>query len=175
MSDVATQPARPQVRWPERFLPARTQVFVQNEIVIPAPPARVWAWLIRAELWPTWYPNSAHIHFLSHAGPDLRNRSRFRWRTFGIYITSKVLEFEPCERLAWEAQGIGIDAYHGWVLTEQTDGSTHVISEESQIGWLASLGKLLLPSRKKLEHQRWLEALSRQVQTGAPPDPEPHR
>ena len=157
---------QPQVTWPESYLPAHTHVFASNEIVIPAPPEHVWSWLLRAERWPSWYSNSADIHFLSHAGPTLRNRSRFRWRTFGAKITSKVLEFEPCRRIAWDAHGVGIEAYHGWILTPQKDGSTHVLTQETQKGWRARLGKLLMPNRMHQLHQMWLESLSRQAQLG---------
>ena len=156
------------VRWPERYLPAKSAVFVRNEIVIPQAPDIVWAWLLRAQSWPEWYTNSRDIHFLSHAGPDLRNRSRFRWRTFGSRITSKVLEFEPCTRLAWDAHGIGVDGYHAWVLTPLDDGSTHVLTEETQHGWLARLGKMLMPTRMFDMHQLWLEALSAKAQGGPP-------
>jgi uncharacterized protein YndB with AHSA1/START domain len=155
-------------RWPERYLPAKSAVFVRNEIVIAAPPDHIWPWLLRAELWPEWYANAADIHFLSHTGPDLRNRSRFRWRTFGVRITSKVLEFEPCTRLAWDAHGIGVEAYHAWTLTRLADGSTHVLTEETQNGWLARLGKRLMPNRMSAMHQAWLEALAAKAEAGPP-------
>ena len=157
-----------EIRWPERFLPTKSAVFVRNEIVIAAAPEYIWSWLLRAELWPQWYANADDIHFLSHAGPDLRDRSRFRWKTFGVKITSKVLEFEPCTRLAWDAHGIGVDAYHGWVLTPLEDGSTHVLTEETQNGWLARLGKKLMPNRMSAMHQAWLEALKLKAESGPP-------
>jgi uncharacterized protein YndB with AHSA1/START domain len=159
------------IRWPEKYLPANANVFAHNEIVIAAPPERVWAWLLRAQLWPEWYENSANVHFLSHTGPDLRDRSRFRWKTFGVRITSKVLEFEPERRLAWDAHGIGVDAYHAWVLTPVGDGSTQVVTEETQSGWLARLGAVLMPKRMQAKHQLWLEGLSEQAQSGMPPVP----
>jgi uncharacterized protein YndB with AHSA1/START domain len=161
---MTSSPIQNQIRWPKRYLPGSTVVFVHNEIVIPAPPSVVWRILLRAEDWPTWYPNSADIHFVSHTGPDLRDRSRFRWNTFGTRVTSKVLEFEPERRLAWNAHGIGVDAYHAWLLTPLEDGSTHVLTEETQNGWLARLGKLLMPRRMESKHQQWLEELSRQAQ-----------
>ena len=158
-----------QIRWPEKFLPAKTQVFAHNEIMIPAAPERIWAWLIRAQLWPQWYANSSNIHFLSHTGPDLRDRSRFRWKTFGVRITSKVLEYQPNRRLAWDAQGIGVHAYHAWLLTPVSDGRTHVLTEETQSGWLAKLGAAMLPNRLYAKHQLWLEGLSAKAQAGLPP------
>jgi hypothetical protein len=163
-----TTPAELPIRWPERYLPAKTSVFVRNEIVIPAAAENIWPWLLRAELWPEWYANAAEIHFISHTGPDLRNRSRFRWNTFGVRITSKVLEFEPPTRLAWETHGIGLEGYHAWVLTPLADGSTHVLTEETQNGWLARLGQWLMPQRRAAKHQQWLEALSAKAQGGPP-------
>jgi uncharacterized protein YndB with AHSA1/START domain len=157
-------------RWPERYLPAKSAVFVRNDIEIAAPPEHVWAWLLRAQLWPEWYANSADIHFLSHTGPDRRDRSRFRWRTFGVRITSKVLEFDPCARLAWDAHGIGVSAYHTWTLTRKPDGATHVLTEETQNGWLARLSKRLMPTRLHDRHQEWLEGLAAKAESGPPPE-----
>ena len=147
-------------------MPARAAVFAHNEIVIPAPAATIWRILLRAEEWPEWYANAQNVHFTSHTGPDLRDRSRFRWKTFGMRITSKVLEFEPERRLAWDAHGIGIDAYHAWLLTPLEGGGTFLVTEEVQHGWLAGLGKLLMPGRLERQHQIWLEELSRRAQQG---------
>jgi uncharacterized protein YndB with AHSA1/START domain len=168
LSQTVTSVVKPQVLWPDHYLPAHADVFAHNELVIPAPPETIWAWLLRAENWPDWYANASELHFLSHAGPDLRNRSRFRWTTFGLRVTSKVLEFEPYRRLAWDAQGIGVQAYHAWVLTPLEAGQTHVLTEETQRGWLARLGRRLRPRRMEEQHQIWLEGLSRQAQSGLP-------
>jgi uncharacterized protein YndB with AHSA1/START domain len=152
------------IRWPEGFSPGQTAVHIRNEIVIPAPISAVWRALIRAGEWENWYPNVGDIHFISHAGPDLRDRSRIRWNTFGFRITSKVLEFEPQTRLAWNVHGIGVEAYHVWVLTPMDQCRTRVVTEETENGWLASLSKLLMPSRVEKKHQLWLEALSKEAQ-----------
>ena len=158
------------IRWPERFLPANSAVFVSNEIDIAAPPEDVWRWLIRAELWPQWYPNSSDIHFLSTSGPDLRERTRFRWNTFGVRITSKVLEFEPCVRIAWQAEGIGLEAYHAWLLIPLPDGGTHVLTQETQHGWLANLAKRFLPHRMEKKHHLWLKSLKTSAESSPPPE-----
>ena len=158
----------PQIHWPEHYLPANTHIHVSNQIEIAAPPATVWAWLIRADSWPEWYKNAANIHFLSHTGPDLRDRSRFRWETFGARITSKVLEFEPERRLGWDAHGVGISAWHAWVLTPLPDGSTRVVTEETQNGWRARLANTLMPGRLSRCHQLWLEGLAAKAQSEPP-------
>jgi len=157
-----------QIQWPEKYLPANAQVFVHNEITIAAPPETVWTWLIRAESWPEWYSNAHHIHFISTSGPNLRDRSRIRWNTFGVRITSKVLEFQPYERLGWDEHGIGVTGYHAWLLTSLPNGGTHVVSEEAQNGWLAKLGNTLMPRRKESMHQLWLEGLRARAEAGLP-------
>ena len=174
-SGVTDQPAHGGVaiHWPVAYQPASAPVFAHNEIVIPAPTAVVWAWLLRAKLWPTWYANSSHVQFLSHTGPDLTERSRFRWKTFGLVVTCEVREFEAPYRLAWEAHRPGVAAWHAWLLTPLESGSTHVLTEEVQHGWLARLGKLFTPGRMQAQHQLWLEGLRRQSLTGTPPPSTP--
>jgi hypothetical protein len=81
-----------------------------------------------------------------------------------------VLEFEPYSRIAWDAQGIGIDAYHAWLLTPLADGSTRVLTQETQNGWRARLGKVLMPKRMQSMHQMWLESLKAKVASGTPPE-----
>ena len=166
-----TTSANTAARWPERHLPANAAVFLRNELVIPATAEAVWRHLLRAADWHAWYPNVSSIHFLSHAGPDLRNRSRFRWRSSSARITSKVLEFEPCSHLAWESTGIGIHAYRTWDLTPQPDGSTLVRTEETQNGWLARLIKTVMPGRMSRRNQTWLQALAARAHTDPTPSP----
>ena len=67
---------------------------------MPALPAAVWAWLVRAELWPTWYPNSHRVRIVNGPHSDLTLGSRFHWRTFGVAVDSTVAELVPYERLA---------------------------------------------------------------------------
>jgi uncharacterized protein YndB with AHSA1/START domain len=160
----------PEVRWPERYAPRHCPVHVRNELSMPdSPPARVWAWLVRAVLWPAWYVNSADLRILGSAGPDLQLGTRFRWRTFGVTIASTVLECVPGERIAWDAHAFGVDAYHAWVL-RPVNGGCHVLTEETQHGALARLSHLVMPDRMHRFHQVWLEALQEQSRKGVPPD-----
>jgi hypothetical protein len=84
--------------------------------------------------------------FLAGPPPDLTLGTRFRWKTFGITIESTALEFLPYERLAWDARGTGLDAYHAWLIQKTNQGS-NVIAKETQRGWVARLGKALKPNR----------------------------
>jgi hypothetical protein len=158
------------IRWPERYRPGNTPVHVVNELRSAAPVDALWAWLVRAALWPTWYENSSNVELIEGGGPDLEAGTVFRWRTFGVTVTSRVEEFAPRERIGWTARGIGVDAYHGW-LFEPGAGGCRILTEETQHGWLARTGDLVLPRRMGKWHQVWLESLSRQAITGLPPDP----
>ena len=151
------------INWPSEYHPTRTGVYVSNSLTVQAKPEVLWAWMIRAQLWPTWYPNSSDVVFLNAAGPDLSKGTRFRWKTFGVTIESEVREFEPLERLAWSARGIGVDAYHAWLFEPN-----NVLTEETQNGFLARLGSLAMPNRMHKYHQIWLENLREKALTGLP-------
>jgi uncharacterized protein YndB with AHSA1/START domain len=156
------------VRWPHRYSPTIAPVHVRNELEMDAPPEVVWAWLIRAQLWPAWYGNASDVTFLSGTPPDLSSGTRFRWKTFGIRLESKVQEFVPGERIAWDSRCIGVDAYHAWVIA-RTPGGSHVLTEETQHGWLARVAAAVRPRRMHTYHQIWLEQLRAAARKGFPP------
>jgi hypothetical protein len=148
-----------QIRWPERFDPRRAPVFVSNELSVPAPVQAVWQRLVRAPLWPTYYSNSADV-VLDDGADALGEGTTFRWKTFGVKLRTRVTEFEPVQRIAWLAEGRGVEAYHAWLLTPTADGGCHILTQETQYGWLARLGRVLMPHRMHRQHQRWLEGLA---------------
>jgi len=88
------------IRWPDKYKPERTAVHARTELEMPVPPEAVWPWLVRAELWPTWYPGFTDV-VIDGGGHDLKPGSRFRWKTFGVRLDSKVEEFVEFERIAW--------------------------------------------------------------------------
>ena len=49
-------------------------------------PLRRLAWLIRAKLWPEWYPNSRDVE-IDGGASDLSLGASFRWRTFGAPVS----------------------------------------------------------------------------------------
>ena len=157
-----------EIRWPPEFDPGRAPapVHVRNDIVTTAAPEVVWSWLVRAAAWPTWYSNSHNVRIES-GGHDLAKGSVFRWRTFGVSLVSRVEEFAPGERIAWTARGLGVSAYHAWLIRPVPAGC-HVLTEETQYGWVARLGSKLMPSRMSEGHQMWLESLRRRAETGSP-------
>ncbi|KQS03012.1 hypothetical protein ASG11_00975 [Sphingomonas sp. Leaf357] len=93
-------------------------------------------------------------------GADLFADARFRWRTFGVALDTRVVEFEPGTRIAWIAEAFGIRAYHAWLITPLADGGCTILTEETQHGWIARIGRRLFPRRMEHWHQRWLEALA---------------
>src|SRR5487761_757028 len=118
------------IRWPDKFKPEKTSIHVHNELEIAAAPENVWAWLVRAALWHTWYNNAADV-MIRGGGLELKTDSEFTWTTFGMKLRSKVEEFQPPERLAWSAYGSGFSGYHGWLIQKNAIGC-HVITEENQ-------------------------------------------
>ena len=154
------------IRWPERYAPEKTHVHVKNELEMDVKPEAAWAWLVRAKLWPTWYANSENVE-VEGGGPDLKAGVSFRWKTFGVTLDSKVEAFVPSERLGWTARGMGIDAYHAWMIVGTPSGC-HVITEETQLGLLPRLNKAVRPNHMSRKHQEWLEGLLAKARTGIP-------
>jgi hypothetical protein len=46
------------IRWPEGIVPEQADLFAHNDIVIAAPPAKIWEYLVHATAWPDWYTNA---------------------------------------------------------------------------------------------------------------------
>ncbi len=156
------------IRWPERFDPRRAPVFVSNEIVAAASPEAIWARLINAPRWPHFYSNSADV-VLDGDAEHLAHNMHFRWRTFGLRLRTQVTEFEHARRVSWLAKGLGVEAYHAWLLTPTEDGGCRILTQETQWGWLARLGKWVMPNRMYRQHQHWLEGLASAAQAPPPP------
>jgi hypothetical protein len=155
------------MRWPEEMSSERAVVSVQNEIIIPAAPGRVWRWLCRATRWPEWYSNCTWIKLRNETGPDLKLNTAFMWKTFGVRVRSIVKVFEPERELGWDATAFGLRAYHGWELEPVGDGC-RVVTAERQVGPLTTMGRWYLRRALLREHQNWLESL-RRVSTGGEP------
>lgn len=163
-----TPPPVAAIVWPQHYRPDNTAVHVVNERTIAAPAERVWAWLVRAPLWPNWYDNASDLHMVGQPWCDLALGVRFNWQTFGVSITSEVQECVPHTRLAWNAQGFGVDAYHAWLI-EPRAGGCRVLTEETQHGTGATLLNKLLPHRMSDGHDLWLKSLGIQALGGWPP------
>ena len=120
------------VRWPAGMEPEGAPVYAYNELEMESVPEAVWAWLVRATLWPTWYSNARRVR-IEGEGQDLAKGLSFSWVTFGVPVKTRIEEWEPNERLAWSGEGLGFRGYHGWVI-ERTDTGCKVVTEETQRG-----------------------------------------
>jgi hypothetical protein len=49
------------IHWPTGFEPEKADLFAHNDLIINASCERVWAHIIDASQWPTWYPNSKDV------------------------------------------------------------------------------------------------------------------
>jgi uncharacterized protein YndB with AHSA1/START domain len=157
------------IRWPEGYKPEETAVHVRTELEMSVSPEAVWPWLVRAELWPTWYPDFENV-VIRGGGPDLKPGSKFRWKTFGVTLDSKVEEFVQFERLAWSARSRGVDAYHAWLI-ERLSSGCRVLTAETQNGWVARLNNVLRPKSMSKIQQVWLEGLLEKAKSGPPGSP----
>jgi uncharacterized protein YndB with AHSA1/START domain len=156
------------IRWPEQHRPEVSVLHAVNELQMEAPRECVWAWLRRPDLWPSYYRNSRLVRHLEGPWPEVELGSRFRWLTFGVIVSSDIVEFEPPERLAWSAKELGASGHHAWVLSER-GGGTFVRTEETQRGWAMRLVSPLMRMLMVSQHQRWLEGLARVAVVGPPP------
>jgi uncharacterized protein YndB with AHSA1/START domain len=156
------------IRWPAGHRPEDSRFLAVNELAIAADPETVFAWLCRPDLWPSFYANARLVKHLGGAWPRVELGSRFRWVSFGAFVTSEIVEYEPPERLAWSARELGGRGHHGWLL-RRDDGGTVVHTEETQRGWGIALVKPALRPLMVRQHQRWLEGLSRVAEQGPPP------
>jgi hypothetical protein len=89
----------------------------------------VFANIVDAQLWPSWYPNSHNV--VVHDSPDnkLHEGTKFSWDSFGVDIESTVHELVPNSRIGWWGLGTGVKAYHTFLLV-RTDCGCHIITEE---------------------------------------------
>ena len=144
--------------WLKGFAPDEAPIHVVNRIESATAPEIVWRRLIHAAGWPAIYANASDVA-IEGGGADLFAEARFTWKTFGIALRSEVKEFEPETRIAWLAEGIGVTAYHAWLITPTARGCT-ILTEETQYGLVSRVGRLLFPTRMERWHQKWLEALA---------------
>jgi hypothetical protein len=142
------------IRWPDGFDPAHTDLFAHNAVVINAPAMSVWAKLIAAAAWPTWYSNASDIVITDPSG-QLGEDVTFNWTTFGLKIASKVAEFAPYARLSWFGDGDQLRAYHSWLLIPRFADSTYVVMEEIGMGDGAQHLALTNPGLLHRGHDLW--------------------
>lgn len=153
--------------WPDDLRPENSPVYTYDELAMPFEPQVVWAWLIRAELWPKWYPYWSEVKFLSEAGPDLKEATVFSLKTSVIRIKTVVKDFAPFQRLAWKGGAFGTQGYHSWVIEPVTEGC-RVITEETQRGPLPYIFRFTNEGIIHRRHRVWLIRLEEMCNKGLP-------
>jgi len=76
---------------------------------IPAPAARVWEVVSKAERLPEWYARAASVEVLEGAGLGRRQRVRSQWQGQDSEVDQLITSFEPEHLLEWrhEAERLG--------------------------------------------------------------------
>jgi hypothetical protein len=146
------------VSFPGGMRRSESPIFTHNELLIAAPAERIFAALVRAKRWPSFYGNAKNIE-IDGGAEELTLGTTFHWTTFGVRVHTTIAERVPDRRLAWSGRGLGSTAYHGWIIEPQSAGCL-VITEETQQGFIPSMGRLFLRRGLLRWHQRWLEGLA---------------
>ncbi|MBD5654154.1 MAG: hypothetical protein IAI50_03110, partial [Candidatus Eremiobacteraeota bacterium] len=81
----------PDFAWPAGFRPYESRLYVRNRLDMDASVEAVWASLVAAPLWPTWFPNATAVAL--PAGRDILEASmKFSWSQSGVRLASDVRE-----------------------------------------------------------------------------------
>ena len=70
------------IHWPTGHTPEDADLFANNESLINAACPSVWPYLVEAQTWPDWYPNSHGIRVPNSSDGKLHQDTRFSWDTF---------------------------------------------------------------------------------------------
>jgi len=123
------------------------------EIIIAAPPSKVWGFLTDIKDWPKWQPDIAKTAIQRDPAAGVH----FSWSTGGMTIDSTIRLFDPDRAFGWTGRALQVHAIHLWTLSPLPDARTLVRTRESMDGWLISL---FYSSSELLESdQRWLTRL----------------
>ena len=99
------------------------------ERVFPHPPEKLWRALTEGALLAQWLLSNDFE-------PEVGHRFRFRREPVGNWngvIDSEVLNVEPCRRLCYRWDALGVETVVEWTLTP-AEGGTHLRFEQSGFG-----------------------------------------
>ena len=153
------------IMWPPEYSPLKSKFYVYNQIVVDAPPNKVWEVLVNALRWESWYKGAKNILILNQTDSLLKANAVFRWETMGLKFESTVKEFEKGRLLAWESKKKSIKGYHVWLMVPTQNGCK-VITAESQTGWLTFFEKTFQGKKLWKLHNDWLKELKNQSEKG---------
>ena len=144
----------------------RPPIVVENEVVITASAQRVWDLLADVERWPSWWRACRWVRVESR---DRSGRAKsFRWRAHPVELHSRVTASDRGHLFAFDADGLGVHAERTFTLQALPDGRRiKVVSYETQVGWLAWLGRLILAPRLHAVNDACFADLARAAEVGA--------
>jgi hypothetical protein len=142
------------IHWPDGYDPGHADLFAHNAIIIDAPAETIWAKLVAAAAWPSWYSNASDVVVNDPSG-TLSDGITFNWTTFGLKIASTIAEYVPHARIGWYGTGDQLHAYHTWLLIPRTTSSTYVVMEETGLGPAARHLAQANPGHMHRGHDLW--------------------
>jgi hypothetical protein len=147
------------IHWPDGFSPDGADLFAHNETIVHAPCDVVWNHIADATDWSKWYNNASNVHY-KNGETELTASSVFQWRTFGVNLESKMVEFEPARRMGWFGYSPGKPAnfYHTWYLVPIAK-DCRVVTEEVGRGEDARRFRQADESMLHRGHDLWLAGL----------------
>ena len=148
----------PDIHWPKGQHPEDADLYAHNEIMVNASCETVFANIVDAQSWPSWYPNSHNVVVHDSSDNKLHEGTKFSWDTFGVHIESTVHEFVPNSRIGWWGLGTGMKAYHTFLLVK-TDQGCHIITEEVVRGEGAIKFREEQPNAMHDGHDLWLKVI----------------
>ena len=137
---------------------SRAPIAVRNQAVIPASIERVWDLLADVENWPSWYLACRWVRVEPGADRPLS----FRWKAHPLKLKSTVTAAKRPDVFAINADAPGLHAERTFTLRPTRDGlGTVIVSDETQVGLLPQLGRLILAPRLRAANQAMFADLSR--------------
>ena len=80
------------VSFPDGKRREQSPIFTRNELFVAAPAEEIFAVLVRASEWPTFYANAKDIE-IDGPAHELSQGTLFHWTTFGVRVhTTKVVQ-----------------------------------------------------------------------------------
>ena len=146
-------------------VPGRPPIAVRNEAVVHASPERVWDLLADVERWPSWYRACRWVRVESPAGAG--QPLVFSWKAHPVELRSTVVTADRPTSFAILADTPGLHAERTFTLRRTPDGlGTVVVSDETQVGMLARLGRAFLAPRLRAANQAMFDDLARAAARG---------
>ncbi len=176
---MVTTERRPDISWPDRYLPGTTDNFVSNEVIVGDLTAEwVWPHLIDTDRWAAYYAHLTDITFPDGDGPQLQEGQRFHFSAFGYPQTHTVVTEVVAPgpgvpgRLTWAGPltqngEMVIDIAHAFLLEDLPGGRLRLLTQESELGPAAKELAITRPSPLVNAHLEWLDGLVRVARTSA--------